>query len=83
MVLLYAKEIELEVAPDDEARCGSVRGGAVPPSTSFPGDWRGTSWRINQPVSRYRRSSRPTHGRMIGLGPESLGISSQEFAEDD
>ena len=56
----------------------------MPPSTSFPGDWRGTSWRINRPVSRYREIFKTDpHGRMIGLGPESLGISSQEFAEDD
>jgi len=92
MVLLYAKGDPCwKSLPDDEARLRFARY-VVARYAGFDivflvtGEWY---YMANQPdlfraIGREIRKTDP-HGRMIGIhpGPESLGISSQEFAEDD
>jgi len=92
MVLLYAKGDPCwKSLPDDEARLRFARY-VVARYAAFDivflvtGEWH---YMANQPdlfraIGQEIRKTDP-HGRMIGIhpGPESLGISSQDFAEDD
>ncbi len=92
MVLLYAKgDPSWKSLPDDEARLRFARY-VVARYAAFDivflvtGEWH---FMANQPdlfraIGREILKTDP-HGRMIGIhpGPESLGISSQEFAGDE